>query len=434
MYKYIKYGCKLNFYMLLYVQSIKSKVEIDMDKKEKVVLAYSGGLDTSVAIKWLMDAGYDVVACCIDIGEGRDLPFIKEKALKVGAVESYTIDCREEFAQDYALIALQGHTYYEQSYPLVSALSRPLISKKLVEVAKKVGATTIAHGCTGKGNDQVRFEVSIAALAPELKVIAPVREWKWSREEEILYAQKHEIPVPADLDNPYSIDQNLWGRANEAGVLEDPWMAPPEAAYDMTNPLEKTPDEPEYIEIEFKKGVPTAVNGKQMTLANLILYMNDVAGKHGIGRIDHIENRLVGIKSREVYECPGAVALITAHKALEDLTFVREVAHFKPIIENQLSLTIYNALWFNPLMDALTAFLKETQQHVNGVIRLKLFKGHAIVDGRKSPNSLYNENLATYTSADTFDQHAAIGFIKLWGLPTKVNAEVQANADKAENK
>ncbi|MGM0238182.1 argininosuccinate synthase [Enterococcus sp. AZ103] len=396
--------------------------------KEKVILAYSGGLDTSVSIKWLVDEGYDVVACCLDIGEGRDTEFIKQKALQVGATASYAIDAREEFSQDFVLIALQGNTYYENSYPLVSALSRPLISKKLVELAHETGATTIAHGCTGKGNDQVRFEVSIQALDPNLKIIAPVREWKWSREEEINYAAEKGVPIPADLDNPYSIDQNLWGRACECGVLEDPWATPPKGAYDITAELEDTPDVPSMVEITFEKGVPTELNGQKMLLSDLIMELNAKAGKHGIGRIDHIENRLVGIKSREVYECPGAEVLLKAHKELEDLTFVREMAHFKPVIEQQLSQMIYDGLWFNPIMDSLIAFLKKSQEVVNGTLRVKLFKGNVIVEGRKSPNSLYNENLATYTSADTFDQEAAIGFIKLWGLPTKVNAEVQAES------
>ena len=394
--------------------------------KEKVILAYSGGLDTSVSIKWLVDEGYDVIACCLDIGEGRDTEFIKNKALQVGATESYAIDAREEFSQDFVLVALQGNTYYENSYPLVSALSRPLISKKLVELAHQTGATTIAHGCTGKGNDQVRFEVSIAALDPNLKIIAPVREWKWSREEEINYAAEKGVPIPADLDNPYSIDQNLWGRACECGILEDPWATPPAGAYAITAELEDTPDKPTILEITFEKGVPTSLDGEKLSLAKLIMKLNTIAGVHGIGRIDHIENRLVGIKSREVYECPGAEVLMKAHKELEDLVFVREMAHFKPVIEQQLCQMIYDGLWFNPTMDALIAFLKQSQEDVNGVLRVKLFKGNVIVEGRKSDNSLYNENLATYTSADTFDQEAAIGFIKLWGLPTKVNAEVQA--------
>ncbi|EAG5330848.1 argininosuccinate synthase [Listeria monocytogenes] len=394
--------------------------------KEKIVLAYSGGLDTSVAIQWLVESGYEVIACCLDVGEGKNLDFIKEKAITVGASESYTIDAKEEFAEDFALIALQAHAYYEGKYPLISALSRPLIAKKLVEVARQEGASAIAHGCTGKGNDQVRFEVAIHALAPDLKVVSPVRDWKWSREEEINYAKEHDIPVPIDLDNPFSIDQNLWGRSNECGVLENPWTTPPEAAYDLTVSLEDAPDTADIVEITFDAGIPISLNGENMSLANLILTLNEIAGKHGVGRIDHIENRLVGIKSREVYECPAAVTLITAHKELEDLTFVREVAHFKPIIEQKISETIYNGLWFSPLTEALVVFLKSTQKFVNGTIRVKLFKGHAIVEGRKSPNSLYDENLATYTSSDTFDQDAAVGFIKLWGLPTKVSAEVNS--------
>ena len=397
--------------------------------KEKVILAYSGGLDTSVAITWL-NKDYDVIAVCMDVGEGNDLDFIHDKALKVGAIESHVIDVKDEFAEDYVLVALQGHTFYERKYPLVSALSRPLISKKLVEIAHKTGATTIAHGCTGKGNDQVRFEVAIASLDPSLKVIAPVREWKWSREEEINYAKANGVPIPADLDSPYSVDQNLWGRANECGVLENPWNEAPEDAYDLTVAPEAAPDSPVYVNIDFEAGVPVALDGKKMKLADLILELNDIAGQHGVGRIDHVENRLVGIKSREIYECPGAVTLLAAHKEIEDLTLVRELAHFKPIIENELSNLIYNGLWFNPATEALIAYLKSTQQVVNGTAKVKLYKGSATVVARKSDNSLYDESLATYTSADTFDQDAAIGFIKLWGLPSKVHAEVQAHKDK----
>ena len=397
--------------------------------KEKVILAYSGGLDTSVAITWL-NKDYDVIAVCMDVGEGNDLDFIHDKALKVGAIESHVIDVKDEFAEDYVLVALQGHTFYERKYPLVSALSRPLISKKLVEIAHKTGATTIAHGCTGKGNDQVRFEVAIASLDPSLKVIAPVREWKWSREEEINYAKANGVPIPADLDSPYSVDQNLWGRANECGVLENPWNEAPEDAYDLTVAPEAAPDSPVYVNIDFEAGVPVALDGKKMKLADLILELNDLAGQHGVGRIDHVENRLVGIKSREIYECPGAVTLLAANKEIEDLTLVRELAHFKPIIENELSNLIYNGLWFNPATEALIAYLKSTQQVVNGTAKVKLYKGSATVVARKSDNSLYDESLATYTSADTFDQDAAIGFIKLWGLPSKVHAEVQAHKDK----
>ncbi|WP_445324326.1 argininosuccinate synthase [Pseudobacillus sp. FSL P4-0506] len=399
---------------------------------KKVVLAYSGGLDTSVAIPWLKDKGYDVVACCLDVGEGKDLAFVKEKALQVGAVASYMIDAKEEYANEYALLALQGHTLYEGKYPLVSALSRPLIAKKLVEVAEKENAVAVAHGCTGKGNDQVRFEVSIKALNPNLEVLAPVRDWKWSREEEIEYAKQNNIPIPINLDSPFSIDQNLWGRSNECGILEDPWAAPPEEAYDLTASLENTPDVPEIIEIRFEQGVPVALNGQNYSLAQLILELNEIAGKHGVGRIDHVENRLVGIKSREVYECPGAMTLILAHKELEDLTLVKEMAHFKPVIEKKLTELIYEGLWFSPLKKALEAFLKQTQQFVTGTVRVKLFKGHAIVEGRKSEYSLYDEKLATYTTEDQFDHEAAVGFIQLWGLPTKVNSMVQQEKVKVQ--
>ncbi|MBT2582217.1 argininosuccinate synthase [Planococcus sp. ISL-109] len=391
---------------------------------KKIVLAYSGGLDTSVAIPWLKGEGYDVVAVCLDIGEGKDLEFIKKKALQVGAVESYMIDARDEFAEDYALISLQAHTLYEGKYPLVSALSRPLISKKLVEIAVESGATAVAHGCTGKGNDQVRFEVSIKSLNPDLEVVAPVRQWGWSRDEEIAYAKQHDVPIPVNLDSPFSIDMNLWGRANECGILEDPWATPPADAYDITNALEDTPDTPDIVEIEFVKGVPTKLNGIDYKLTELIFELNHLAGKHGVGRIDHVENRLVGIKSREIYEAPAAMTLIAAHKELEDITLVKEMAHFKPVIEKKMTELIYEGLWFSPLRVALEAFLKETQEFVNGTVRVKLFKGHAITEGRKSPNSLYSEELATYSTDDTFNHASAVGFIELWGLPTVVNSKI----------
>ncbi|WP_223589750.1 argininosuccinate synthase [Neobacillus bataviensis] len=393
--------------------------------KEKIVLAYSGGLDTSVSVKWIQEKyGYDVIALGLDVGEGKDLEAIKNKALNVGAIKAIMIDAKELLAKEYILPALKANCLYEGKYPLSSALSRPLISKLLVEVAEQEGATAVAHGCTGKGNDQVRFEVSVQALNPSLKVVAPVREWGMTRDEEIKYAQENGIPIPVDLDNPFSIDANIWGRACEAGVLEDPWAEAPEEAYDWTNPIELTPDQAEYVEIEFEQGVPVALNGEKLPLVQLIEDLNTLGGKHGVGRIDHIENRLVGIKSREVYENPAALILINAHKELEFLTLTREVTQFKTQVEQQMAKIIYEGLWYSPIKPALDAFINETQKTVTGTIRVKLHKGSHTVVGRKSPYSLYNEELATYTKGDAFDHNAAVGFIKLWGLPTKVYSEV----------
>jgi len=409
-------------YIFIHVKDCKGEMKMS---KEKIVLAYSGGLDTSVSIKWLQEKyNYDVIALGIDVGEGKDLEAIRQKALNVGAIKAIMVDAKELLAKEYILPALKANALYEGKYPLSSALSRPLISKLLVDVAEQEGAVAVAHGCTGKGNDQVRFEVSIQALNPSLKVVAPVREWGMTRDEEIAYAEEKGIPIPVDLDNPFSIDANIWGRACEAGVLENPWNEAPEEAFDWTNPIELTPDEPEYLEISFVNGEPVALNDQKLDLVSLIEQLNVIAGKHGIGRIDHIENRLVGIKSREVYENPAALVLINAHKELEFLTLPREVTQFKPTIDQHFSKILYEGLWYSPIKSALDAFVNETQKAVTGKVRVKLHKGNHVVVGRKSDNSLYNEELATYSKGDLFDHNAAVGFIKLWGLPTKVYAEV----------
>ncbi len=392
---------------------------------EKLVLAYSGGLDTSVAISWLKEKyGYDVIAMCVDVGEGNNLDFVQKKALTVGAVKSYKIDAVERFANQFVLPSLRANALYEGKYPLASALSRPLISQLLVEVAAKEAAAAVAHGCTGKGNDQVRFEVSVKALNPILDVVAPVREWKWTRDEEIGYAKEHDIPIPVTLDSPFSIDANLWGRAIEAGVLEDPWVEAPEEAFEWTvNPVH-APNEPGYVVVSFEEGVPVALDGEKLPLGALISKLNKLAGAHGIGRIDQVENRLVGIKSREVYEAPAAIVLVAAHKELESITLTREVAQFKAGIELEYNKLIYNGLWFSPLKVALDAFIDETQKGVTGDVRVKMFKGSCQAVGRRSPYSLYRHDLATYSAGDSFDHNAAVGFIQLWGMPTTVHAGV----------
>lgn len=393
---------------------------------EKLILAYSGGLDTSVAIPWLIDKGYDVTAVVLDVGQhGKDLDAIQQKALAVGASESIVIDAKDEFVQEYVAPVIKGNLMYEGEYPLVSALSRPLIIKKLVEIAHTQQATTIAHGSTGHGNDQVRFEAAIHALDPDLKIEAPIRDFQWSREEEIDYAKAHNVPIPVDLDSPYSIDENVWGRANEAGILENPWHEAPEDAFALTAALEVAPDAADYVTITFAQGLPVALDGNDLSLLQIIEQLNVLAGKHGIGRIDHIENRLVGIKSREVYEAPAAAVLMTAHKDLEDLTLEKDVAHFKPLIEQQLANLVYEAKWVSPLFDALQTFIDETQKVVNGDVKMKLFKGNAIAVARQSAtNSLYNEELATYTASSSFDQAAAVGFIKIWTLGNTVYEQV----------
>lgn len=391
---------------------------------KKLVLAYSGGLDTSVAITWLKENGYDVIALSLDVGEGKDLEFIKNKALQVGASKSFMVDARELFAKEFILPSLKANALYEHKYPLSAALSRPLISQLLVQVAEEEGAEAVAHGCTGKGNDQVRFDVSVTALNPNLSIVAPVREWGWSRDEEIEYAKQNNIPIPITKENPFSTDVNLWGRSCECGVLEDPWAEAPEAAFEWTASINDAPDEAEYVEIGFEKGVPVSLNGVAMGLVELIEQLNQIAGKHGVGRIDHVENRLIGIKSREVYEAPAALVLIHAHRELETITLPREVFHFKPTLELKYTELVYNGLWFSPLKQALDAFIEETQKTVTGTVRVKLHKGTYQPVGRKSDQSLYDLDLATYSPEDAFDHKAAEGFIKLWGLPTKVFAKV----------
>ena len=402
--------------------------------KAKCVLAYSGGLDTSVAIQWIRDNyDMDVVALAIDVGQERqDLETVRLKALDIGAVESVVKDVREEFVGEFLSKALKANALYENKYPLLSAMSRPIIVKHLVEEAHRTGATCIAHGCTGKGNDQVRFEVGITALDPDIRILAPVREWDLhTREQEMEYAAAHGIPVPTTKANPYSIDDNLWGRAIECGVLEDPWVEPPADIYTMTNDARaEACDTPEYVEISFDQGLPIALDGTITSFHDIIVTMNDVAGKHGFGRIDMIENRLVGLKSREVYEVPGALTLIQAHKALEDLCLERDLLHYKLGIEQKWAELVYNGMWYSPLKEALDGFVETTQKLVTGDVRLRFFKGSCVVVGRRSPYSLYDFDLATYDATDSFDHKAAKGFIDLWGLPTKVWARQRRKVGK----
>ncbi|MDK2897003.1 MAG: argininosuccinate synthase [Candidatus Atribacteria bacterium] len=396
-----------------------------LDKKKKVVLAYSGGLDTSVAIRWLQEEfNAEVYAVTLDMGQGKELEEVQKKALAVGAKEALVFDVREEFLNQYVLPALWAEAIYEKKYPLATALSRPLIAKYLVKVAQERGATMIAHGCTGKGNDQVRIEVSVSALAPELEVIAPARVWKWSREEEIEYANANGIPVPVTTESPYSIDQNIWGRSIECGVLEDPWVEPPEEVFEWTKDLRDTPDQPTYLEIGFDQGIPKMLGGQYYSLLNLTEELNRIGGEHGFGRVDHVENRLVGIKSREIYECPAALILLEAYRDLENLVTPREVTHFKPYLEERYSQLVYEGLWFSPLRDALDAFMEKIACRVTGVVRVKLYKGNLSVVGRKSDYSLYDFGLATYDKEDMFDHRSSEGFIKLWGLPTRTSAIV----------
>jgi len=390
---------------------------------ERVVLAYSGGLDTSVGIGWLKDAtGKEVVALAIDVGQsGEDMDVIRQRALDCGAVESIVVDAKEEFATDYVMPALKANALYQKRYPLVSALSRPLIAKYLASTAKELGANSVAHGCTGKGNDQVRFEAAVAALAPELTSLAPVRDFALTRDKAIEYAAVHNLPIAQSKKSPYSIDQNVYGRAVETGFLEDPWNAPIEDLYTYTQDPAVT-REPTEVVISFDQGVPVAIDGVPVTPLQAIELMNQHAGNQGVGRIDIVEDRLVGIKSREVYEAPAGIALIAAHEELENMTIERDLARYKRTVESKWAELVYDGLWFSGLKRALDVFIDETQKHVTGDIRLKMHAGTAVVTGRKSTQSLYDFNLATYDTGDTFDQSMAKGFIELWSLPSKISA------------
>ncbi|MCL4844989.1 MAG: argininosuccinate synthase [Acidobacteria bacterium] len=390
---------------------------------ERIVLAYSGGLDTSVAIPWLADHfDAEIVAVTLDLGQGKELADVRERALAVGAVRAHVVDVREEFARDYLLPALKAGAIYEHKYPLATALGRPLIAKHLVQIAEMEGASAIAHGCTGKGNDQVRIDVSARALNPTIKVIAPARVWGMTRPDEIAYARARSIPVPATVDSPYSTDANLWGRSIECGVLEDPWCEPPEEIYTLTKAPAEAPDTPAYVEIEFERGVPVKVNGVAMPLVELISSLETIAGAHGVGRIDMVENRLVGIKSREIYEAPAAVVLHTAHRELEAMVIPRDLDRLKHDLGRQYADLVYNGVWFAPIREAIDAFVEQVQQRVTGVARLKLFKGDCRIVGRRSPFALYDHALATYDAGDVFDHTAAEGFIKIYGLPVETAA------------
>ena len=395
--------------------------------KERIVLAYSGGLDTSVAIGWIADAtGAEVVAVAVDVGQGgEDLEVIRQRALDCGAVEAYVADARDEFANEYCMPALKANALYHDKYPLVSALSRPVIVKHIVKAAREFGATTMAHGCTGKGNDQVRFEVGIASLAPELKCIAPVRDLALTRDKAIDYAERNNLPIATTKKNPFSIDQNVWGRAVETGFLEDIWNAPTKDVYDYTDDP-SFPPVPDEVIIRFERGIPVAIDGQAVTPLQAIVEMNRRAGAHGIGRIDIVEDRLVGIKSREIYEAPGAIALIEAHREMENVTIEREQARYKRVIGEKWTELVYDGMWSSPLKKSLDAFIESTQEYVTGEIRMELHGGKATVNGRRSDVGLYDFNLATYDEGDTFDQSAARGFIEIYGLAAKQAAAREA--------
>jgi argininosuccinate synthase len=397
---------------------------------ERVVLAYSGGLDTSVAIPYLAEqTGAEVIAVAVDVGQGgEDMEVIRQRALDCGAVESELVDAREEFAADFCVPALRANALYMDRYPLVSALSRPLIAKHLVAAARQHGGTIVSHGCTGKGNDQVRFEVGLGALAPDLKVLAPARDFAWTRDKAIAFAEEKGLPIDVTAKSPYSIDQNLWGRAVETGFLEDIWNAPVEDLYAYTSDP-AVAREPDDVVVTFDAGVPVAVDGEPVTPYRAVVELNRRAGAHGVGRLDMVEDRLVGIKSREVYEAPGAIALITAHQELEAVTVERDLGRFKKGVDQRWAELAYDGLWFSPLMRSLEAFIGESQRHVSGDVRLRLHGGRAVVTGRRSEASLYDFGLATYDTGDTFDQSLAKGFVTLWGLPTRQAAARDARLE-----
>lgn len=400
---------------------------------EKIVLAYSGGLDTSVAVRWLKEeGGYEVIALTVDVGMQRQREEAQSRALTAGAAKFVWREAQETFVRHFAFPALATGARYQGRYPLATALSRPLIAREMVEVARAEGATAVGHGCTGKGNDQVRLEVSVQALAPELRIVAPVRDWEMDREGEIAYAQEHSIPVPVTRDSPYSIDENLWGRSIECGVLEDPWQEPPADVYEWTVASEKAPDAPAYVEIGFERGLPVSLDGRETDPVSLVLRLNELAGEHGVGRVDMVEDRLVGIKSREIYEAPAAVTLLTAHEALEQLTLSKDQQRLKARIAQEYAELIYNGLWFTAHHQDLAAYVQSTQRHVTGSVRVRLHKGAATVVGRKSPRSLYDFSLATYDKADQFDRTAAPGFIHIWGLPVRVQAQAQTQTLEGE--
>ncbi|MBX3009561.1 MAG: argininosuccinate synthase [Melioribacteraceae bacterium] len=400
--------------------------------KNKIVVAYSGGLDTSIMVHWLKN-NYDaeIITITGNLGQKKDLIGLESKALKSGASKVYIQDLRKEFLEDFVFPALKAGAMYEEAYPMACSIGRPLLAKALVEVAKKEGANMIAHGCTGKGNDQVRFEVTAAALAPDLINLAPLRMWEFkSREEEIDYAAKHNIPVSVTKENPYSIDENIWGIAIECGVLEDPMMEPPADAYQITVSPEEAPNKVEEVTLEFVKGIPVSLNGKETDCVSLVDELNTIGARNAVGRIDMIENRLVGIKSREVYEAPAATIIHFAHVELERLTLDKSVAHYKSLVAREYSNLIYNGLWYTPLREALQAFVDKTQENVTGMVKLKLYKGNVTISARTSPYSLYDPELATYTAADQFDHTAAEGFIKIYGLPYKTINRVMQKADE----